>query len=206
MRTPSPRRAPFSTIAVAWTSHFGIIRIQDHGADFRLSHNLTIDLRFAVKPPSTPAAAHLPHMVVQLIAWQYRLAELGAINPHEINELGLVGGVEVGDAQRPGRLRQPFDDEHARHDRKIGEMPLEEGLVHGHALDANRALVPVHVDDAVYQQERIAMWQQFHHPIDVGRAELLRGSRLCHLLPAPNSQNRISTLPRWLALAGPPLS
>src|SRR5262249_55893981 len=119
MRTPSPRRAPFSTIAAGWTSHFGIIRIQDHGADFRLGHNLTIDLRFAVKAPSAPAAAHLSHMIVQLITRQYGSAELGAINPHEIYELGLIGGVEVGNAERPGRLGQPLDDEHPRHDREI---------------------------------------------------------------------------------------
>src|SRR5215472_1824291 len=110
MRTPSPRRAPISTMAVGWTSHFGIIRIQDHGADFRLGHNLTIDLRLTVEPPGAPAAAHFPHMIVQLIARQYRPAELGAINSHEIYELRLVGGVEIGHAQCPRRLRQPLDD------------------------------------------------------------------------------------------------
>src|SRR5689334_20093860 len=103
MRTPSPRRAPFSTIAVAWTSHFGIIRIQDHGADFRLGHNLTIYLPFAVEPPGATAAADLPHMIVQQVSRQHRLAELGAVDPHEIHELGLVGGVEVADAECAGR-------------------------------------------------------------------------------------------------------
>src|SRR3954467_9295915 len=104
MRTPSPSRAPASTIAVAWTSHFGIIRIQDHGADFRLGHDLTIHLRFAVEPPGASAAADLLYMVVQLVSRQNRLAELGAVYPHEIHELGLVGGVEVADAECARRL------------------------------------------------------------------------------------------------------
>src|SRR4026208_1213818 len=84
MRTPSPSRAPDSTMAVAWTSHFGIIRIQDHGADLGLGHHLTVHLGLAIEPPGAAAAAHLAHMIVQLVARQHRLAELGAVYPHEI--------------------------------------------------------------------------------------------------------------------------
>ena len=76
-------------------------------------------------------------------------------------------------AQRAGRLRQALDDEHARHDRELREMPLEERLVDGDVLDADGALVAVHVDDAIDHQERIAMRQQLHHAPDIGRAELL---------------------------------
>src|SRR4026207_168982 len=164
MRTPSPSRAPDSTMAVAWTSHFGIIRIQDHGADLGLGHHLPVHLGLAIEPPGAAAAAHLAHMIVQLIARQHRLAELGAVYPHEIYELRLVGGVGVADAQRTGRLRQPCDDEHPRHDRELRKMPLEERLVDRHALDADGALVAIHVDDAVDHQEGIAMGEERHSP------------------------------------------
>jgi hypothetical protein len=105
----------------------------------------------------------------------------------------------------PGRLRQPFDDEHPRHDRELREMPLEERLVDGHALDADGALVAIHVDDAVDHQEGIAMRQELHHPRDVSRAELLRGTSLCHCLA--RSQLIVSPPPRYkasLVAAGAP--
>src|SRR5581483_2228020 len=182
-RTPSPSLAPASTIAVACTSHFGIIRIQDHGADLSLGHHLTVHLRLTVESPGPAAAPHLAHMVVQLVAGQHRLAELGAVDPHEIDELRLVGRVEVADAQGARRLRQPLDDQHARHDREVREMALEERLVDAHALDADGALVGIHVDDAVHQEERVAVRQQLHHPRDVRRAELLlRRSGIRHCL------------------------
>ena len=63
----------------------------DHGADLGLGHDLTVDLRFAVEPPGAAAAADFLHMIVQLVARQHRLAELGAVDPHEIDELRLVG-------------------------------------------------------------------------------------------------------------------
>src|SRR5262245_60038683 len=135
MRTPSPSRAPGSTMAVAWTSHLGIIRIQDHGAHLGLRHHLPVDLGLAVEAPGATAAAHLAHMIMQQVARHHRFAELGAIYPHEIDELGLVGDVEVADAQSARGLRQPLDDEHARHDRELREMPLEERLVDGDRLD-----------------------------------------------------------------------
>src|SRR5581483_1287027 len=182
IRTSSPSRAPASTIAVAWTSHLGIIRIQDHGADLGLGHHLTVHFRLAVEAPRTSAAAQLLHMIVQLVARQHRLAELGAVYPHEIHELGFVGDVEVADAQGARRLSQPLDDQNARHDRELGEVPLEERLVDGDALDADGADVGVHLDDLVDQQERIAMRQQLHHARDVGRAELFGGRSLTHSL------------------------
>src|SRR5687767_1381436 len=76
IRTPSPRRAPTSTMAVGCTSDFGIIRIQDHGADLGLGHGLAVDLGLAVEAPRTAAAAHLLHMIVQQVAGQHGLAEL----------------------------------------------------------------------------------------------------------------------------------
>ena len=54
----------------------------------------------------------------------------------------------------------PSIDQHARHDRRAGEMAREMRLVEGDVLDADGRLVAVDIDDPVDQQERIAMRQQ----------------------------------------------
>jgi hypothetical protein len=68
-------------------------------------------------------------------------------------------------AQRARGLRHALDQKHARHDRIAREVPLKVRLVRGDVLDAGGGAVPVHVDDAVDKEERIAMWQQLE---DVG--------------------------------------
>ena len=64
---------------------------------------------------------------MELIARHHRLAELGAVDAHEVDELGLYSLAEVVHAQRAGRLRQALDDQHARHDRKLGKWPWKNG-------------------------------------------------------------------------------
>jgi hypothetical protein len=68
-------------------------------------------------------------------------------------------------AQRASGLRHALDQKHARHDRIAGEVPLEIGLVRRDVLDARGGAVPVHVDNAVDKEERIAVRQQLE---DVG--------------------------------------
>src|SRR5262245_49813976 len=173
--TSSASSAPVSTIAVGCTLELGIIGIQNHGADLGFGDHLPIDFGFAIKPPSAAAAANLAHMVVKVVAGQHGLAELGAVYPHEIDELRLVIGLEIRNAQRPCGLRQSLDDENARHDREAGKMPLEEGFVDGDALDADAAFIAIHFDQAVDQQKRVAMGQQFHDARNVGAAQFLLG-------------------------------
>src|SRR5690606_20489796 len=79
----------------------------------------------------------------------------------EVDELWLIGGSEMVHTERTGGLRQALDDQHARHYREAGKVALEERLVDADGLDDDRALVAVHVDDAVHEQERVAVRQQF---------------------------------------------
>src|SRR5262245_17316139 len=173
--TSSASSAPGSTIAVGCTLELGIIRIQNHGADLGFGDHLPVHFGFAIKPPGAAAAANLAHMVVKMVAGQHGLAKLGAVYPHEIDELRLVIGLEIRHAQRPRRLRQSLDDQHARHDRETRKMPLKEGFVDGDALDADAAFIAIHFDQAVDQQKRVAMRQQFHDPRNVGAAQFLLG-------------------------------
>ena len=74
-------------------------------------------------------------------------------------------------ADRAGRLRHAFDQQHAGHDRMVGKMTLELRLVEGHVLDADAGFVAADVDDPVDQQKRIAMRQRFQELQDVHRFE-----------------------------------
>src|SRR5215213_5060872 len=60
------------------------------------------------------------------------------------------------DAYRPD-LRHRLYDEDARHDRIIGEVPLEERLVLGHVLYPDGPDPRLELDDSVNQQERVAV-------------------------------------------------
>src|SRR5690606_37814633 len=101
---------------------------------------MTIDPRLTVEPPHASPAAELADMIVELIARHYRPAELGLVDPHEIDDLGIVVLAEARDAKRAGGLRQAFDDQHAGHDRELRKVPLEERLVDRNVLDADAAL------------------------------------------------------------------
>ena len=98
-----------------------------------------------------------------------RLAELHAVDGHEIDELARTGEAEALDREHAGGLRQRLDLQHARHDRPSGEMALEELLVDRHRLDRDDALVRIEAFDPVDEQHRIAMRQRRHHPLDIKR-------------------------------------
>src|SRR5205807_3668302 len=63
-------------------------------------------------------------------------------------------------------LRHGLHDQHAGHHRKIGKMALEKRLVIGDVLDADYAL-RLQLDDAIHQQERVAMRQYPADLVDV---------------------------------------
>src|SRR6185436_19406311 len=99
------------------------------------------------------------------IAGNHRAAEASFVDGHEIDERRLLEFLNMVHAQRARGLRHALDQKHARHDRIAGEVPLKVRLVRGDVLDAGGGAVPVHVDDAVDKEERIAMRQQLE---DVG--------------------------------------
>ena len=49
----------------------------------------------------------------------------------------------------PAVCAMRLDDQHARHDRLLGEMAREMRLVDGHVLDADGRIVAVDLDDAI---------------------------------------------------------
>jgi hypothetical protein len=69
-------------------------------------------------------------------------------------------------------LGQRFDDQHARHDRLAGEMPLEERFVYGHVFERAPARAGADLEHAVDEQERIAVRQ---HRRDGAHVQRQRG-------------------------------
>src|SRR5262249_23762816 len=88
--TPGASSAPFSTMAVGWTSTSAILArksasvgaVGEHGADLRFRDDLAVHFRFALETPDAAAIPNLSDVVVQLIAGEHGLAKLGVVDPH----------------------------------------------------------------------------------------------------------------------------
>ena len=173
----------------------------------------------ATSVPSTLASPRNHHMLRALV-------DLGHVVAHHVArhdglaELALVDGHEedrawprrrrawCATADRARRLRHALDQQHAGKDRLAGEMPGELRLVERDVLDADAGVVAVDLDDAVDQQERVAVRQQLQDLLDVGRAELQRlrrrrSSRISLIDPcalavrrAPNARRSTGTAER----------
>ena len=87
--------------------------------------------RAAARPRARSAAGRRAH----------RLAELHVVERHEVHDLALRV-VDRAHQQHAAHLRHRLDDQHARHDRMPGKVPLEERLVDRDVLDARRSRFP----------------------------------------------------------------
>ena len=82
-----------------------------------------------------------------------RSAEFRVLDRHEIDELARAGEAEAFHREHACGLRQRFDLEHAGHDRRAGEMALEEVLVEADRLDRVDAFVGDQFLDPVDQEQ-----------------------------------------------------
>src|SRR5690606_6535427 len=98
---------------------------------------------------------------------------------HEIDQLAGAGEIEGLDPEDRGGLGHRLDLQHARHDRAARKVALEELLVEADRLDRVNALAELDADDAVDQQQRVAVGQGLEDSCDVERP------RVAHALPPP---------------------
>ena len=96
------------------------------------------------------------------------MAEASALNTREHHQL-VVAILDFRQQQGAAGLSDGFDDQHARHNRQVGEVPREEWLVYRDILDRYNALLAREIDDAVNQQEGMAVWQNAQDLIDIQR-------------------------------------
>ena len=140
----------------------------------------------ATTTPSTFASPLYHHILrrflilvmwkADLVAWRHWLTEAALVDGHEIYDLRLGVAHRIEHADRTGGLRHRLDDQDARHDWLLRKMTGEMRLVDRDIFDADRRIVVIDLDDAVHQQERIAMRQQRHQLADI---DGLKRYRLC---------------------------
>src|SRR5690606_19781946 len=114
-RTSAPRRAPSSMTAVGWMLLMKLRSLIDqHGADLSLCDLDPRDDAVALELPDDAARTRLAHVIFEHVARHHRLAELRAIDRHQVDDAwrSVLGG--VGDADRAGRLCHALEDQHAR--------------------------------------------------------------------------------------------
>ena len=97
----------------------------------------------------------------ELIAGNDRTAETRFVDAAEEEELLFAIG-HVAQAEDCRALSHGLDDQHARHDRVTREVSLEELFVRGDVLQTDDPLPVFDLDNAIDQQHRVAMRQEFH--------------------------------------------
>ena len=142
-----------------------------------------------------------------------RTARAKAAVVHRDEQDGLALDIRNAEAEGFGhqdrpRLAHGLHQQHPRHHRVVGEMPLKEGLVHGHALDAHDGLVRLVILRPVDQQEGIAVRNPFQdllhlHGRSNGRCSSLMTPCLLSLRRLRASQ-AISRMNLRIGLAGTP--
>src|SRR5215469_5271648 len=112
----------------------------------------------------------------ELVAGDDGFAEAGFVDAGEDHELVVAVG-DFGEQERTAGLRHGFDGHDAGHDGVVGEVAGELRLVGGDVFDGDDALLALHLDHAVDEQEGVAVREDGHDFDDVHR--VVRRRRMC---------------------------
>lgn len=129
------------------------------GNDFAIHKAATIGL--------ADASAHFDHFGFdeERVSGEDWLAELYFVGGHEVADFSLVVG-ESHD-ENGGRLGHRFELQDTGHDGVSGEVSLEEGFVERDVLDRGAFRILGEVDDAVDEEEGVAVGEDFQDVLDV---------------------------------------
>src|SRR5947209_8428294 len=108
------------------------------------------------------------HFHAQLVSGADRLAKLRALDPGEDHHF-FAAILNFGEEESATRLCDSLDDENSRHDRKSGKVSHEKRFVDGDVLDGDYPLAALQFEDAIDQQQGIAVRQDFENVVDVVR-------------------------------------
>ena len=110
--------------------------------------------------PARRAALDRAHLELELVARHHRAAEARAIERATASvDPAASPSADAMHEQRRG-LRQRLADEDARHDRAARKVAGEERLVDGDALPRDQAHAVLEADDAVDEEQRVAVREQ----------------------------------------------
>src|SRR4051812_13570622 len=170
--------APRPTIAVACTlaaaaEDFIRLAVDDDAAEFGLAGELVAHVGCTLHASDVAAEGEHFNLDTELVAGRDLFAEFTFVDAGEQDQLRV--GLELAHDEQPAGLSHGFHDEHARHDGVAGKVSNEVRLVHGHRFDGGDALAGFHTDDAIDQQEGIAVRQDLLYLIDVERDRFRSG-------------------------------
>src|ERR1043165_4589063 len=134
----------------------GCAPICNHAHDVRFGCELSVNFRLTAHPLDARADANGCDFDGQSVAGCDWAAKARVINAAEEDEL-FIAVFDLAQSIDRADLRHRFDDEHAGHDGRAGKMSLKEGFVDGDLLEADDALARHKLDDAINEQERIAV-------------------------------------------------
>lgn len=111
-------------------------------------------------------------MILQLIARNRRLAELGLVDREQVDNVVGTRTLPISNDNGARSLGHALKDQHARKDRLAREMALKDRLIVADILDAGGGLFAIYIDNAIDHQERIAMRQASHQVDDFEAVQL----------------------------------
>jgi hypothetical protein len=139
----------------------------DNGAgEFRFGYNRAIDRCFASHFIKSGPASDYVDFEPELIPRYHRTPEPAVVDPGKINQLRLPVFV-LAEQKDDANLGQSFDDQYARHDRMLREMPGEKRFVDGYVLYRDHAAETIRFQHAVHQEKRVAVRQDIQNFADL---------------------------------------
>jgi hypothetical protein len=151
-----------------------------------LGHNLIVDACRRMRDGERPAPAPQRHLDPQPVAGDNLSPELRIVHTAQVHaRAGGNRGVFQNQDRR--RLDERFNHQHRRHQRRAGEMSLEEFLADGNVLDRDDAPAGVVLDDGVDQHRRIAVTEAIERLRDIDGHRAISLSRLAADLPVGRS-------------------
>jgi hypothetical protein len=144
----------------------------------------------------------------ELVAGDDGALEFSVVDAGEDHELGVAVGNLVEQEGAAG-LGDGFDHEDAGHDGVVGEVTLEVGLVDGDVFDGDDALLAFDLEDAVDEEEGVAVGEEGHDLEDVhgtccrllGWGGIGRGGGLAHSRLSING-GEVAKVLLWVRLVG----
>src|SRR5690606_29544779 len=123
--------------------------------------------RSAVETPQARTARRELDAKDQLIARAHRAFETRLLDAREIEHRAVLLLADELEHEQAAGLRERFDDQHARHYRKIRKVPREERLVDRHVLQRDERARHRDLEHSVDEQEWIAMRQPLRDRGDI---------------------------------------
>src|SRR5205085_2800299 len=151
--------------------------IRNDAREFSVGANLSVDLCFTAHALNARAGAQCSHFKHQRIARNNRPAETSFFDSGKQDQL-LIAVLDLTKRENGAALSQGLNHQNAGHYRRAGKVTLEIFFVDADLFNADDAFARHEFDDAIDEEERIAMRQKFLNAFSVENGYNEYGVRL----------------------------